>query len=270
MMDEILLAALDTPGLQKEDAVKLVFQAMLGCGHLLGTPEAVTGYIIRELAQAGDRPGEPLYEDISRDYVRLNLRLARAAGLKPEWIERLMRLSGHPVGTRQDVARTLTELGEQGIIPAPDDQQLRQVLAPDWLPSHSEAWREAHAPCYRVIRRGLTPLLPVLSALAALLPGRERVMISIDGPCGSGKTTLAAQLAYVLGTQVVHTDDFVVPHSRKTPERLAIPGGNEDHERLAAELRPWRDTGTAVIRPYACMRDMLLPEKEITGGILLL
>ena len=64
------------------------------------------------------------------------------------------------------------------------------------------------------------------------LPQTDRVLITIDGPCGSGKSTLAAALAEKLSCPVVHMDDYVIPHAQKTPERLAIPGGNADQERL--------------------------------------
>ena len=52
-----------------------------------------------------------------------------------------------------------------------------------------------------------------------------RMLVTLDGPCASGKTTLAGVLAGIFGAGVVHTDDFVIPHSMKTPERLRIPAG---------------------------------------------
>ena len=58
------------------------------------------------------------------------------------------------------------------------------------------------------------------------------LLITIDGPCASGKTTLARKLSAALNCDVLHMDDFVVPHTRKTEERLSIPGGNCDWERL--------------------------------------
>ena len=57
-------------------------------------------------------------------------------------------------------------------------------------------------------------------------------LVTIDGPCASGKTTLADRLAEMLPAAVVHTDDYVVPHTLKTAERLAVPGGNCDADRL--------------------------------------
>lgn len=85
---------------------------------------------------------------------------------------------------------------------------------------------------------------------------QPRLLVTIDGPCGSGKSTLAAALAEATGAPVIHMDDFVIPHARKTPERLGIPGGNADTERLLAEvIRPWQDGSPASVRPYLCHED---------------
>lgn len=91
------------------------------------------------------------------------------------------------------------------------------------------------------------------------LPQKEHLLITIDGPCGSGKTTLAEALCQVLHAPCVHTDDFYIPHAQKTPERLAIPGGNEDVERLCQEfLLPWLEKGRAEYRPYNPFEDRLM------------
>ena len=95
----------------------------------------------------------------------------------------------------------------------------------------------------------------ILQRLSTL---KQPALITIDGPCGSGKSTLAAALARATGAPVIHMDDYVVPHSRKTPERLSVPGGNADQERLLAEvIEPWLAGQTASIRPYLCHEDRL-------------
>lgn len=97
-----------------------------------------------------------------------------------------------------------------------------------------------------------------IARVASLLDGmrQERVIVTIDGPCGSGKSTLAAALAEAFSAPVVHMDDYVIPHAQKTAERLAVPGGNADHERLLAEvIRPWLAGETAIVRPYLCHED---------------
>lgn len=69
-----------------------------------------------------------------------------------------------------------------------------------------------------------------------LSENKELVLIGIDGPCASGKTTLAQALAEATGAQIIHADDFFLPHEMKTPGRMAQPGGNLHYERFAAEV----------------------------------
>ena len=102
--------------------------------------------------------------------------------------------------------------------------------------------------------------------------GNGRLLVTIDGPCASGKTTLAARLAEAFHACVLHTDDFVVPHALKTEERLAVPGGNCDAERLVREaVRPWKENRPARFRRYDCAHDCFLPEEELpdTGMLIL-
>lgn len=89
-------------------------------------------------------------------------------------------------------------------------------------------------------------------------------LITLDGPCVSGKTTLAGELAAAFGAAVIHTDDFVIPHAQKTRERLAVPGGNCDVERLVREVvAPFKAGDPVRYRRYDCMADCLQPEEEL-------
>ena len=92
----------------------------------------------------------------------------------------------------------------------------------------------------------------------------HRPLVTVDGPCASGKTTFASMLAGILDAAVVHTDDYVVPHSMKTKERLAVPGGNCDGERLCREvIAPWRGGLPVSVRRYACHTDRLLEAEAL-------
>ena len=99
----------------------------------------------------------------------------------------------------------------------------------------------------------------------------SRLLVTIDGPCASGKTTLAQELAEKAGASVVHTDDFVIPHAQKTPERLAVPGGNCDEERLVREvIAPWKRGVPVKYRRYDCREDRLLPEEILPDSPVLI
>lgn len=245
------------PAMEPMDEVKLLFQARMGCGHLLAEEDAVTERIASEEKALVPDPAEPLTEPLGGRYMRLNLRRAMADGIRPEWIARMMRNSPAPVSTREDVAH------DERLSEAARPLARRLVEEHDWLPGHSASYRAAYAPAYRVIGRAYLPVLPVLSALQRQWD-RPRLLVCIDGPCGSGKTTLSRLLAPVIGAGVVSMDDFFLPHGRKTPQRLAQPGGNADWERVLEEfVLPWQAAGHAAYRPYDCHRDDYLPPREV-------
>lgn len=72
----------------------------------------------------------------------------------------------------------------------------------------------------------------LIEQLHILLLEKSPIVLAIDGMCGSGKTTLAEYLTTIFDATVIHMDNFFLPFERKTPERLAEPGGNIDYERF--------------------------------------
>ena len=111
----------------------------------------------------------------------------------------------------------------------------------------------------------------VVAAVSAGLAETGRVLVTIDGPCASGKTTIASRIAAVMNCDVIHTDDFVVPHARKTPERLSVPGGNCDWERLVRDvIAPWKNGMAVCFRKYNCHKDCLEPPETIVSDRLLI
>lgn len=98
-------------------------------------------------------------------------------------------------------------------------------------------------------------LLTAIQAQSAL---RERCIVSIDGRCGSGKTTLAARLEKDLCCSVFHMDDFFPRPEQRTEERLSQPGENVDHERFLEEvLLPLQTERLITYRPYLCAQQRL-------------
>ncbi len=253
------------PELQPQDVVKFVFQAMLGAGHLLSDRESVTSYITREMNMLHADPEEPLLEPLSPDWCRLNLRRAKTQHLSPSMIAGLMMAPGAFVSySREDVLRFCTELSESGGTELNDRQVPETITDETWLPSHSPLYRERYHPVYRVISAEWIPYMDAVCGIASWLSGRDRPLVTIDGPCASGKTTLAQKLSAVFQTAVVHTDDYVIPHAQKTTERLAIPGGNCDDERIVREIViPWKNEAPVRYRRYDCIQDCLLPEETL-------
>lgn len=83
---------------------------------------------------------------------------------------------------------------------------------------------------------GLPPEL--LRRVQALLEAKSPpVLVAIDGPAGSGKSSLAGALhARFPNSLVIRADDFFLRPHQRNAARLQEPGGNLDRERLAAEV----------------------------------
>ena len=87
----------------------------------------------------------------------------------------------------------------------------------------------------------------LLTVIRALLDRQTRVIAAIDGRCGAGKSTLAAQLQAQLSCRVFHMDDFFLRPEQRTAARLAQPGENVDHERFLSEVLQPALRGEAVV-----------------------
>ena len=100
----------------------------------------------------------------------------------------------------------------------------------------------------------------------ALLQGdAPRVIVALDGKCATGKTTLAGALAETYGCAVCHMDDFFLRPAQRTPERMAKPGENVDHERFLEEvLRPLYEGKPASYRPWSCRTQSFSEARELT------
>lgn len=81
----------------------------------------------------------------------------------------------------------------------------------------------------------------------------ECKIIAIDGRCAAGKTTLAKILSENVNCDVIHIDDFFLPVTKRTEERMAQSGGNIDFERLISEvLTPIKNGEPYIYSKYSC------------------
>ena len=76
----------------------------------------------------------------------------------------------------------------------------------------------------------------IYESINSALEKSNSVVIAIEGPCTSGKTTLAKMLSEKFPCNVIHMDDFFLPFDKKTPERMNEIGGNIDYERFYNEV----------------------------------
>ncbi len=95
----------------------------------------------------------------------------------------------------------------------------------------------------------------IIVKIRELLAKKDFVVIAIDGPCASGKSTLAGELHSKLGGNLFHMDDFFLRSCQRTAERLSEIGGNFDRERFLTEVvEPLKRGGTVNYRPYVCYK----------------
>lgn len=99
-----------------------------------------------------------------------------------------------------------------------------------------------------MISTTLSPLVEKLSNFLSAHPAAP-VLVALDGRCGSGKTTLAAQLARQFPQSItVHTDDFYLSPASRVANWEQIPCANMDLERLRAQVLTPARAGQAI--PY--------------------
>lgn len=96
-------------------------------------------------------------------------------------------------------------------------------------------------------------MIDLIGEIDRLLSVKSNVIIAIDGPCASGKTTLANKLDEIFVSQVIHLDDFFLQPHQRTQERFSQPGGNFDRERFESEvLIPLSKGEEFSYRPFVC------------------
>lgn len=246
------------PLLQPQDAVKLCYQSEFGGGHMIPSPERALLRLQEEIS-ATEQKGSLVLEDIG-GYCRLYLSAHELGGLRPETVCSLFcYTANHARGTMEGFEEklcVLSEMTEESLAPF-GAQELAEYLEgyrAQGCPavSHTEIYRKNYAPAYRLVPKETRQLLGVLRAIDACLTEKGQVSVAIDGMCGGGKTTLAAILAEVYGAQLFHMDDYFLPFERKTPERLAEPGGNVDYERFKEEIASRKLDEPVVFRAYDC------------------
>ena len=145
------------PLMEPTDAVKLIYQNEFGGGHLIRDEQTCLARLSREYAQTAKNPDLPLYEDIGNGIVRVNL-----AALKEEDLEQLgqdfIASAAKHKGMLESFLnklKVLETLTEEGVVPF-DTNTLTAYLSEYKAAgypavSHSEQYRQAYKPSYRII-----------------------------------------------------------------------------------------------------------------------
>lgn len=90
------------------------------------------------------------------------------------------------------------------------------------------------------------------------------MLVSIDGPCGSGKTTLSETLSASFGWQIIHMDDYYLPWKQRPDDWQERIAGNMDLARIEEELlEPLSENKSARYRVYDCRNDVFTKSSAI-------
>ena len=224
--------------MQPQDLVKLCYQAAYGPKHIIENMAAAKTALEKEFREVLPA-SEALYELISDDYIRINLSVWKKRALPSEWLFNMMKESAVSCEDQQEKLAKYLQTAERIVLPmAEKHADYISEYKKRGMPviSHSAVYKCAEHPAYRVINRRFVRILPIIEAISEI---RTRpAVIAIDGRAASGKTTAAKALSVLLAADVVHMDDFFLPASLRTQERLQQPGGNIHYERFAEEVLP--------------------------------
>lgn len=244
------------PAMEPQDYGKLLFQNVFGPEHLITDPDKVAPWIRKERQEAvSARPPEDIGDGLCRIY------------LDPAWSEEaanilaklMVRTAAEVCGTREDLEAKLPTLLSLDVPGMPEwVSQWKAAGCP--AVHHSETYRRAYHPHYRLLRRCYAAIFPLLLEVSALLFLQQPLVLAIDGRCGSGKTWMADVIGSVFPCRVIHMDDFYLPMDRRSPHWKEIPAGNMDLQRLRSEvLLPARRGEDIQYRAYRCSEGAFLP-----------
>lgn len=255
------------PHLEFEDLMKFLYQSSFGCEHLVSDYSIVKKRIQQEFDTQMDSCNSIEYLD--GDYVRLHLNY----GLSVNTLSTLFILSNQQekngIEQLENKLQTLLDLIQDNTLPF--SLELSKDILLKWKKEgypaihHSNTFNQLYHPSYRLIHKRYVPYLPLFKCIDNNHPS----MISMDGRCASGKTTLAKLLQQVYDCNVFKMDDFFLQPYQRTKERLESPGENVDHERFEEEiLIPLSKQKDVSLRKFNCSTmsiepSILIPYKPL-------
>ena len=151
------------PSMTPQDVAKLCYQAAHGAEHLLSDLDRARGYLRREFEATAADANIPLIEPISDAVARVNIAAWKARGLSPDTLFDLFAATATVGGEGDTRLEEYLIEAEDFLTHAPtsialeDWQMFSAWYTQNGRPAihHSEAYREAEKPAYRIVRREL-------------------------------------------------------------------------------------------------------------------
>ena len=160
------------PLMEPVDAVKLIYQNVFGGGHLVRDPAACRCALQHEYAQTPQLPDAPLLEKIGNGLARVMLNALDAGGYAPEQLGYdFVRSSREHRGTlkgfllKLDVLRKVTASGAFSFTTEELEAYLETYKDAGYpMVSHSQRYRDAYKPAYRIVQLRSLPEEVILGA----------------------------------------------------------------------------------------------------------
>lgn len=247
------------PLMEPQDAVVFLHQRAFGSGPMAEGREAALQNLQEELKGVQKDSDKPLFEPLGAGVARMNLaspdfpRLETAAG---------MYVASAKIPDREAFQRGLDALVQHWPECAGYVITYRAKGCPK--PFHSAAFRAAYRPAYRVVSAKYQRFIDVFQKIDEQWD-KPRLLVAIDGRCGSGKSSLSQLISSAYGAVVLHMDDFFQTEQQKAAGERA-PVANIDGPRLKAALTPLSKGEPFEFRPYDCLTGEYLPPRFIHPG----
>lgn len=245
------------PLMEPQDYGKLIFQSEFGAEHMIQDEDSVRTFLLDEWENLPPDQAAQDPEYIGGGLCRFPLSACRSAAIAKLLADLFILTAGQKRGSIENVYDKLNQIAAFQI-PGMEEwaREWKQHSCPPVR--HSQAYRNAYKPHYRLLKKEYAIFFPAISAIRSLLDEKEHVIIGIDGRCGSGKTRFAQLLGRLFSCNVIHMDDFYRPFGSRLEYKGKIPDGNIDFERLRTEvLLPVMAKKTAVYRRYSCKKDKM-------------
>lgn len=230
MTDEIIKHLSMYPLMTEQDIVKLIYQSEFGGGHFIKDTSASLKLIKDEFGSAPKT--DHIFEDIGGGYVRLYISALDNDNFDADILNCLFTESSkYRTGTKDSLIDKLNSA--EDLI---SKKYLEEYIASGCpMVSHSDIYRSAYSPAYRVLLKSLADLY--LPFVEIKKKSRDKnITVAFDGKAAAGKTTAAALLESITCCTTIHADDFFLPFDMRTKARLNEPGGNIHYERMKKEV----------------------------------
>lgn len=206
------------PKSEIQDFIKLIYQATFGTGHMIDSPAKSLTRLKEEISALESVSfSEDLYDYISDDYVRINLRVYKHYNLNVNLLNESftntsnMFVDNDKIFT-EELNKLRTFLINNGFDSEKVERNFLDYSTKDYpAVHHTKSYRDEYKPAYRVIHQNFLSEEIQYYQVRHFLENFDESKVNffaIEGKAGSGKSTLASLLEKDNDVTIIHIDDF--------------------------------------------------------------